>query len=107
MVTWTHKPMILTLLVCQHCSEMRRISKSHGHSPGGLVGVVQLPWPTLAPAAPALPCGSIYSAAVHLFCLDVRLPAEGRAGQDKVLLFFDSQSLSHSLAFSRCSIKVE
>lgn len=81
MVTWTHKPMILTRLVCQHCWKNR----TDLIPPGGYHG----------------------TASTLLWCDCFVFLTEGRARQDKVLLFFDSQSLGHSLAFSRCSINVE
>lgn len=60
MVTWTHKPMILTRLVCQRCWENGADLKITRSFPWGLLSIFQLPWPALSPAAPAvgqhLPC---------------------------------------------------
>lgn len=50
---------------------------------------------------PTLTCDSIYSVVIQLFCFYVFFLTERRARQHKELLFYNSQSISQSLAFNR------
>lgn len=104
MVTWTHLPDYTDLP-----GLLRKWGWSQNHMfthPEGEWASFSCPAPLSLLLLPLCPVSASVVLGCNWFVSMSVYPTEGRAKQNKVLLF-DSQSSSHSLIFSRCSTNVE